>query len=666
MANAPKNSSQNQPEEQNYNIILREFGGVNTRDSRQSIADNEFPWLENVMPVGKGNMLPLYGPTLKATFALAPYYQSRGNISGVEYMYEFFIDGSCQQVNLLTYASTTVAAAGTFSGSASAITQWSNSTICIIDSTKGYFTWDGATLTSYKGKLQSVTINNAGSGFTSQPTASVLSASGGGASVQATFSWTGTIVATQLVSGGSGYVVGSVLTVYSHLFGSHPPNDATITVSAVDATGAITGYNVTYGGKFASNALETTGPLWSSSPFGSGATFNASYGVGTVTVLTQGTGYTSAPTLSFSASGTAYTLTPNLAISASGAAIASYQGRIWIATGRTVIFSAPGSFSDFNPLDLAGSFVMNDNTLTGNITQLFSANNYLYIFGANSINVISNVTVTQPVISTTGVVTSPSVTSFSNTNIVSNIGTDMANTIISYYRDILFVNDYGIFSLVGTTATKISTALDGLFPLLNFSQAPSAGLCVINEQLCAVFLVQYNDPSLGTTRPLFIIFHNNRWFFASQPSITPSVGSSIYFISTGFPDSDIANLYAFNTGGYLDAGHLYQLFASSSVSIPQTIKTKLWDLGNPLVVKQAFKVGAEFIASNSSSPVNITVDSGVTNSPDVTPSSFAYPAAGYYFLGEDVSSFGNYLGLTITSSSTGLQYIGFYLQTEIK
>jgi hypothetical protein len=126
--------------------------------------------------------------------------------------------------------------------------------------------------------------------------------------------------------------------------------------------------------------------------------------------------------------GTGYTNTSNLIVTISGGGattnavlqgsvqtqqnvgIATFSGRVWIAQGRTVYYSAAGSYSDFTSVS-AGAVTLTDSTLHGNIQYLLSANNFLYIFGDDSINVFSDVRVT-----TSGT------TLFTNTNVSASVG----------------------------------------------------------------------------------------------------------------------------------------------------------------------------------------------------------------------------------------------------
>jgi hypothetical protein len=97
------------------------------------------------------------------------------------------------------------------------------------------------------------------------------------------------------------------------------------------------------------------------------------------------------------------------------------------------------------------------------IQQLVAANDFLYIFGDSSINVFSNVQVTAS-----------GQTLFTNTNVSASVGTQLPYAIIPYFRSVLFMNNYGVYALVGSTTTKLSSPLDGLIANIDFT---SPSLC---------------------------------------------------------------------------------------------------------------------------------------------------------------------------------------------
>ena len=645
---------------------FRDFKGVNTQSNRKVIDDDEFAWLENVQPIGYGNAAAVNNASAAiATLGVECYYMAEGNLAGNDYMYMFCTDGSCVQVLLTSpFTKTTVGAAATFSGTQSRIAQWQNSQICIIDASNGYFTWDGSTLTTYKGTVASVTVNSGGIGFTNATTTTLTPSSGA-----ATFSCTLSANLATLVSGGTGYAVGDVLIVTGGTY----TIQTTLTVSAVNA-GVITGFNLTTPGVYTiapANNVATTGGHG-----GANATFTMDWSIGAVAVTGPGSGYGAAPTITVAGAGagTGAVLTVVMNVTANGTTIATYSGRVWIANGRTILFTAAGTYNDFNPADLAGSLIMTDDTLKTSISRLFSANNYLYIFGASSVNIISNVTVSNPVLSSTGAILTPSTVTFSNTNISSNMGTDMGDSLVSLFRSVMYVSDYGVFALTGSTPQKISDHLDGIFPLISFTQSASGGTVIINGIQTLCYLVSYTDPVLGA-RPLLLLYFNKKWYFASQTTT-----SALTFIAQASPDPDVPSMYG------TDGLHLYELFSNTTAATAQTIKTKLWDFGSSLIVKQALKFGMETISTNTPATISINIDTEYNTQAYSTASGntitwannagnpiiwynnsgvvIVWLATGYLFTRADVSNYGNYLGQTITSPTPGLVYTGFYFQYE--
>jgi hypothetical protein len=50
------------PEQRKQYHVTKDFKGINTKANRTSIAENEFAWLENAMPIGYANLktVPTY------------------------------------------------------------------------------------------------------------------------------------------------------------------------------------------------------------------------------------------------------------------------------------------------------------------------------------------------------------------------------------------------------------------------------------------------------------------------------------------------------------------------------------------------------------------------------------------------------------------------------
>lgn len=133
---------------------IKRWGSIDTQADRTAIADEDFAWLENLMPVGDGNLRAMYSNS-------SPIYTAAGgrtiiwfftyNIAATTYCAVFLDNGTAIQVNLTTGATTTItASANTFynGGDLPGATQVGSSGILIVTTaaSNGYYAWDGTTL----------------------------------------------------------------------------------------------------------------------------------------------------------------------------------------------------------------------------------------------------------------------------------------------------------------------------------------------------------------------------------------------------------------------------------------------------------------------------------------------------------------------------------------
>jgi hypothetical protein len=569
-------------EQKKQYAVVKDFKGVNTKNSRTVIENGEFGWLENAQPIGFGNLRIVEGNDLvnANAFTSNVTYMASVNIQNNEYVLGFQDDGSAQYVNLTANTLGNIANAGTFSNTGVAITQWKNERALIIDPNNGYKTWDGVDLHDI-GSINNITIVNAGTGY-----------------------------------------------------------------SAANTT-------VTFGTPNQANGIVATGEV-----------VIVANAVSEIIVTEAGTGYTSAPTVTITGAGSNANVTCTI-LDQNGTDTATFSGRAWIASDRTVFYTAADTFNDFIGVS-AGFLTISDSTLRTNITRILSANNFLYVFGEDSINVFSDVRVNE----LTGI------TLFTNTNVSASVGSNLRNAIFPYFRSILFMNEYGIYALVGATTTKISDPLDGVFPLIDFTEPISGGQCLINNILCAVFNFKYNDE--GTMRYIQAAFFERKWFFTNQLN-------DCYFVVPAVK-SGFLNLYG-STGN-----NLYQFYEDVNNPVVVDIETALLPMGDPIRDKQALKIGIEATLGND--PVQLTafVDSENQQSPAITFQNAviwlnnssqtinwtnnisqvilwlgaASSGAGYFLYRSDAKMYGKYLGITITSTSTPFTINGFEFEHELR
>lgn len=352
-----------------------------------------------------------------------------------------------------------------------------------------------------------------------------------------------------------------------------------------------------------------------------------------------------------------------------GTSIATYSGRVWITSGRTLSYSAPASVSDFQPASAGGSTTLTDETLVSNINGIISANNYLYVFGDDSINIIGDVRIT------TGTTT----TTFSNVNISSSIGSNFPLSAESFYRSIWFANTSGVYSVYGATPRKASDKLDGIFQLIDFTKPITAGTVYLNNIYCYALCFTYNDPALGS-RSLLALTSRDKWFLVSPVSYS-TYNNTITFITTAVVAGK-QNLYG------TDGTNIFNMFNNTSLNMSWKMQTKLFDDSSPLIDKQVLKIGIEAILPGTTTTVlNVSIDTESSSSNYIlgnqlaltfnnnfgTPLYFTnnsgtplgWAATGPGWFKQDVSNIGKYFGATITSTTPQVTINNIAFQYEL-
>ena len=654
------------PEQKKSYQVIKQFKTVNTKANRTAIDETEFSWLENAMPVGYSN-LKITGQRSAITnsggnavvFSANVTYFNSVNLGLNDYVVAFKDDGSAEAFNLQSKTLVTVANAGKFSNSGISINQWKNQEMLIIDPNKGYYVWDGNN-TVFVGSVGQLALIDGGSGYTAAPSV-VLSAPNDANGIQAVAVSTvsnNVVTSITLTEAGSGYTQAPTVSFYG---GGGSGANAVASIVTF-ATGTV------------SIAVTNPGDSFTSAPI-----VNISGGGGTGAAATAVVSGNALATIVMTNPGTGYTNSANLVVTLSGGGgsnatiaatinntpnvdIASFSGRVWIAAGRQVYYSAAGTYNDFTSVS-AGNIILTDSTLHGILYKLLVANNFLYLFGDDSINVFSDVRV-----QTNGT------TLFTNTNVSASVGSKRANAIFPYFRSVLFLNDYGVYALVGSTTSKISDPLDGVFPNIDFTYPIYAGQVLINNILCAAFNFRYYDAVFTQSyRYIQAVFFEKKWFFTSQ-------GNTLQYI-TSAPVGGKINLYG------TDGSALYQLYANNTANVTSIIQTALMPMNDPIRDKQALKFGVEVTTANSTI-FTVTVDSQAGSSPPYTlqnnvlwynnlgvnldwinnSSQVIYWlfSSGYYLYKSDAQQWGKYLGLTLQSNSAAFVVNTFEFEHELR
>jgi hypothetical protein len=644
--------------------VIKQFKGLNTKANRTSIGEDEFSWIENVMPIGYANLKVVNNRStvytsgnVAVTFSNNVVHTTSVNVNNKDYILAFEQDGRAEYFNITDGTTGNVAVSGTFSNSGVQATQWKIDRALIIDPNNGYFTWDGNNTVAV-GSVGVIGLSNVGSGYTSAP-AVTIGAPNDPNGVQANATATianGVITSITLSEAGSGYTSSPTVTIT----GGGGSSGAAVAGVLSFATGTVT-VLVTNGGTDYTNASNTVVTITGGGGSNAAGTAILSGGQITQVVMTNpGSGYTNSAnlTVTITGGGGSNATAKGVINSSQNTGIASFSGRVWISYGRTVAYSAAGSYNDFTSVS-AGNVILTDSTLHGNIIQLLSANNFLYIFGDDSINVFSDVRVT-----TTGT------TLFTNTNVSASVGSKRKYAIFPYFRAVLLFNDYGVYALVGSTTSKISDALDGIFPTIDFTSPVYGGQVLLNGILCAAFNFKQNY--YGGSRYVQAVFFEKKWFITSE-------GDTLQYI-TSVPVSGLITLYG------IDSNALYTLYSNSTGNTSSTVQTALMPMNDPIRTKQALKAAIEATLLNSGN-LYLTIDSEAGSSPQYmlnniatwtnafgntigwinnSSVSISWIGAGYNLYKTDAQQYGKYLGQTVTATMPGITYHGYEFEHELR
>lgn len=310
-------------------LVMEQFAGINTATLRPGVPEEQCCWIDGFMPLAPRNLRTLYGfgtsiytPAGKTILFFGFY-----NIGSTPYCVVFLSDGSVVQVNTLTLAVTTILAAGTImfpSVTNTGFCQYGSNYLIIVNTqTSGYWVWDGSVLYAAGTLTPTVTLTNAGTGYTSSPTVNISGGSGGGASIIASIA-NGVVTTLTVTNAGSGWVAGDTVTL-TFSGGQSTGSGADLTAVLTNAAGG-------------SGSVLT--PVLSS--------ISGGYTVSSVTVTNGGSGYSQFTTVGYS--GGNVTRPPVFVPFITGGVITS----VMVVDGGALLVSSPFSV---NASDPGGFFV---------------------------------------------------------------------------------------------------------------------------------------------------------------------------------------------------------------------------------------------------------------------------------------------------------------------
>jgi hypothetical protein len=644
-------------------IGFESFAGLNIKPTRPAIQDQEMYWCDNLVPLGKNNLVAIPGEAATPLYTHTPTNLIQNfyffNIKSSFYCFVSFNDTSALILDADSSSSTyrnvlKTFATGIFVGTGSSFvpvySQWGNQYLQIL-TPANYWLWDGSNLYSSGTVSPNVTVLNVGAGYTSNPSMSISGGSGSGATFSIGTLLNGQVIQINVTNPGSSYVLSDFKQFTNNVVSTIITNAGT---SGTDGT-----FNVAFSGGNPVAAATATFTVVGGSIQG-------------INITSGGYGYSSVPTMSFSASSgltnAAATASINATATAqiplnfsggggsgaqavvnlmpfglSGTAIENFTGRVWIANSNRINFSSPSNPADFSTTTGGGTLISTDSFLKSQFTSLVQANGFLYAFADSSIQIISNVS--------TSASGSTALTSFSNINASAQTGTSWVYSPITFGQTIVFGTYDGIYALYGSTLQKISSPIDPLFSgLINFfvNTSVSSAQTILFGVQTYMLLFPIADQYTGTNRTALLMWNGKQWWTASQEHTYTFIGSQ----------EIRSQLLAYGT----DGTGIYQMFAGGSGSgttLQKVVRSKLYGSPSYVMNKRATRV-LGMVQSNTSGavPMTVTLDNQTwlagsgSQSTSYTTGSLTDPrwtVAGQKFFVLNVSQVGYVLGFTLST-----------------
>ena len=143
---APQKEAVAKGEKEQRSKYFREWKGVYTKSKRNSIPQDNWYDLVNVIPLGAGNLHTIDGlsASLVDYTTNSIYWIEYANINSTDYLIAFASNGKVYAYNISANTNTLIFSA--MSGSGTRMDQWKSQYILFYDTT-GYYSWDGTTFT---------------------------------------------------------------------------------------------------------------------------------------------------------------------------------------------------------------------------------------------------------------------------------------------------------------------------------------------------------------------------------------------------------------------------------------------------------------------------------------------------------------------------------------
>ena len=254
-----------------------------------------------------------------------------------------------------------------------------------------------------------------------------------------------------------------------------------------------------------------------------------------------------------------------------GSCIAIWKGRVWIGNGRTIHFSAPDSFTDFQTASSGGTVIDGYPSLRNQINALVGAQDYLYVVGDHATHVISGLQIFNN-----------TSTIFNLTDAIPGVGSPYPDTVKALGPMILAMSNTGINGINAGSYELLSSYLDGTIPSVDTTFSPVACFSKIFSKLCFSVLVKCAHPVDGSLQKMILCYYEERWFYVFY-------GQDFTFIAQSATATD--------TFTYASVGNtIIQIFTGESYCMKK-IRIKALNMQAAFNDKQVLEVGATLVNS---------------------------------------------------------------------
>lgn len=316
-----------------------------------------------------------------------------------------------------------------------------------------------------------------------------------------------------------------------------------------------------------------------------------------------------------------------------GTCIAVWGTRVWIASNRTVFYTAPNAFNDFTAADAGGNVILSNAAMQGPIVQMTPAGDWMYVIGAGCTVTFSEIQVIN---------SAPPITLFNVTQVSDVTGITNPQNAFAFEGSLFILTGRGIMQYQGLTPVEMSSPqMDGIFAGADLTKNGGFAVTTILGKTCLLALVYYT-PNL---KYYLLAWFSGKWFVIGS---LPSVVTCLSW----------ADLNSSSQAYYSDGVAIYAVAADMGVSVTGSIQTKLYDGGSPITMKEMLKMGFEMALTALQGSITMTLDcinpdKGLQPVPyDVIDLSSNF-ALGYQFVRRDASNSGLYFGTTINFTLLG-------------